>query len=91
MAKLVLNTKNALVTEIRDIFSKPPDGTFDFIGKFRWVEKARNFFFCGTLKKEHYACVQRVGRPSAGGSKNNIFISKIRFSLWIMIVNTSIN
>ena len=46
-----LSTKNTLVTEIRDMFSKPPDGTFDFIGKFHWVEKARNFFFVVHLKK----------------------------------------
>ena len=28
-----------LITEIRDIFSKTPDDTFDVIGKLKWVEE----------------------------------------------------
>ena len=30
-----------LITEIRDIFAKTPDGTFDVIGKLKWVEEPR--------------------------------------------------
>ena len=48
---VIFKYKIPLITEIKDIISKTPHGTFDVNGQLKWLEESRNVL-CNAPQKE---------------------------------------